>query len=131
MGRTEFVFALAGIAIGLLVAPAGLPVFFEKMFFAGVLVLMVLGFVSIHGALHRLRTAHPKIYSEIGAISEDLSWGIGDAFHRFMKFIRSSHHWELDDNLLSTAVVVGWAIWRLSFALAGFILVFAVRSLTG
>jgi hypothetical protein len=131
MDRTEFIFALIGIATGLLLAPAGLPETLEKMFFAGVVLLMVLWSASVFFVLRRLKTYHPKTYSDIGATNEDLSWGIGDAFRRFKDFIHSSRHRDLGDDLLSTVVVIGRVTWRLSFVPAGFLLVLAVRSLAG
>jgi hypothetical protein len=131
MDRTELVFALTGMTIGVLVVPVGLSEVFEKVFAGGFVLLMVIGFASVYLVLHRLRADHLKIYNEIGATNEDLSWGIGDAFRRFKKFVHSSRHKELDDNLLSTAVIVARVTWRISFALAGFLSVFAVRSLSG
>lgn len=109
----------------------GPPEVFDKLFVAGVVVLLVVGFVSISFVLHRLSTEHRDLYSEIGATHEDLSWGMGDAFERFMTFLHGSRHRELDDGLLSTAVIVGRVSWRSSFVLAGIFLFFALRSLAG
>ncbi|WP_431095314.1 hypothetical protein [Polaromonas aquatica] len=122
MDRTEFVTALVGVAIGVMVAAIGFPEVLEKVFIGGVVLLMVPGFVSFHFILYRLKNNHPKIYREIAATNEDLSWGMGDAFRRFRKFIHSSRARELHDGLLSAAVVVGRVTWRLSFAMAGFFL---------
>lgn len=131
MDRTDFFFALCGLIVGALVATAGSPAVFDKMFVAGAVVLGVVGFVSISFVLRRLSTDHRDIYNEIGATHEDLSWGMGDAFGRFRTFLHGSRHRELDDGLLSIAVIAGRASWRSSFVLAGIALFFAFRSLTG
>lgn len=131
MDRTEFFFALSGMVVGVFVAETGWPETFDKIFLGGAVALGIAGSVSVSFILHRLSAGHRDIYNEIGANHEDLSWGIGDAFGRFKKFLRSSRHRELDDGFLSTAVVVGRTSWRLSFVLAGIALFFALRSLVG
>ena len=131
MDRTDFFFALCGLAVGALVAAAGSPEVFDKIFLVSAAALGVVGFVSISFVLHRLSADHRDIYNEIGATDDDLSWGMGDAFGRFRTFLHGSHHRGLDDGFLSTAVMVGRASWRLSFVPAGIALFFALRSLIG
>jgi len=130
MDRTEFFFALIGVSAGALYVAAGQLDMFAKTIAGGFVLVVLVGLVSVLFVLHRLKTGHPNLYQEIGATTDDVGLGIGDANRRFMKFLRSSRHRDLDDGFLSMAVVVGRVTWRLSYFCAGFLFYFALRSLT-
>lgn len=130
MDRIEFFFALLGLSAGALYAGSSQPEALAKTIVGGFFVVALVGLVSMWIVLHRIKTDHPSLNNEIGATFDDLGLGFGDANRRFRKFLRSSRHRELDDRFLFVVVVLVRVTWRLNYCCAGFMLYFALSSLS-